>query len=324
MIDSDNSLPTIERLTLAPMEGVVDHMMRDMLTQAGGFDLCVTEFIRVTDALLPRRVFYRICPELYQAGKTPAGTPVRIQLLGNDPELLAVNALRAIELGSHGVDVNFGCPAKTVNKSKGGAVLLQEPETLFKVMKAIRDVVPEPNVVSAKIRLGFDDMQLFHENVNAIQAAGVNELAIHARTKRHGYKPPAYWHEIKTLEHICKMPITANGEIWNQTDAQSCMAASGTSWLMLGRGALAVPNLAASIRYGEDIMPWETVLGLLQQYAEYKIDGDQGLYYPNRVKQWLTYLRIAYPEAQTLFINIKKLKTKADILPYLKQSIRAC
>ncbi|WAJ70821.1 tRNA-dihydrouridine synthase [Catenovulum adriaticum] len=321
MIHSDNSQNTIERLTLAPMEGVVDHLMRDMLTQAGGFDLCVTEFIRVTDALLPKRVFYRLCPELHQAGKTPSGTPVRIQLLGNDPELLAVNALRAIELGSHGVDVNFGCPAKTVNKSKGGAVLLQEPETLFKVMKAIRETVPKPHVVSAKIRLGFDDAHLFHENVNAIQAAGVNELAIHARTKRHGYKPPAYWHEIKTLESFCKMPITANGEIWNAEDAQSCIAASGAHRLMLGRGALAVPNLAACIRYGEDIMPWDRVLGLLQQYAGYEISGDQGLYYPNRVKQWLTYLRIAYPQAQTLFTQIKKLKTKVEILPYFEQSV---
>ena len=63
-------------ITLAPMEGVLDHLMRDMLTQIGGYDLCVTEFIRIVDAKLPERVFYRFCPELHQGGFTPSGTPV--------------------------------------------------------------------------------------------------------------------------------------------------------------------------------------------------------------------------------------------------------
>ena len=68
-------------ITLAPMEGVVDHLMRDMLTQVGGFDLCVTEFVRVVDQLMPKRVFHRICPELNNQGFTPNGVPVKVQLL---------------------------------------------------------------------------------------------------------------------------------------------------------------------------------------------------------------------------------------------------
>ncbi len=315
---SKNKSNAIDYLTLAPMEGVVDHMMRDLLTRAGGFDLCVTEFLRVTDALLPKRSFYRLCPELEQGAKTPCGTQVRIQLLGNHAELLAENAARAIELGSHGIDVNFGCPAKTVNKSKGGAILLKEPDTIYRVMHAIRRAVPKSHTVSAKIRLGFDDTERFHDNVRAIQAAGVNELAIHARTKKHGYRPPAYWHEIKSLESFCTMPITANGEIWNAEDANACMLASNTNRLMLGRGALAVPNLSAVIRHQARPMPWSEVLELLQQYADFNIKGDNGLYYPNRVKQWLTYLKLAYPQALSLFSDIKTLKTKAEILPFLQ------
>ena len=115
-------------ITLAPMQGVVDHLMRDMLTQIGGYDLCVTEFVRVVDQLMPNRVFYRLCPELKSEGRTPSGTPVKVQLLGQDPNWLAENAVRAVNLGSHGVDLNFGCPAKTVNKNKGGAILLREPQ----------------------------------------------------------------------------------------------------------------------------------------------------------------------------------------------------
>ena len=88
------------RVYLAPMEGVVDHLMRDMLTRVGGFDLCVTEFVRVVDQKLPHKTFYRLCPELHNDCKTPSGVPVKIQLLGQHPEWLAENAMTAVELGS--------------------------------------------------------------------------------------------------------------------------------------------------------------------------------------------------------------------------------
>ena len=99
------------QLILAPMQGVVDHSMREMLTRIGGFDRCVTEFVRVTNSRFPEKVFFRYCPELKQAGKTLAGTPVYIQFLGGDPKWLAENAAKAARLGALGVDLNFGCPA---------------------------------------------------------------------------------------------------------------------------------------------------------------------------------------------------------------------
>lgn len=156
------------RVILAPMQGVLDHLMREVLTSVNDYDLCVSEFIRIVDQLLPAKVFYRLCPELLQDGKTRAGTPVRVQLLGQHPEWLAENAVRAIELGSPGVDLNFGCPAPTVNKSKGGAVLLKEPETIYRIVKAVREAVPAHLPVSAKIRLGYDDKDLYLENAQAV------------------------------------------------------------------------------------------------------------------------------------------------------------
>lgn len=164
--------PFSMKVMLAPMEGVVDHLMRDMLTHVGGFDRCVTEFVRVVDQKLPNKIFYRICPELRKGGKTAAGVPVRVQLLGQHPQWLAENAKTAIELGSPGIDLNFGCPAKTVNKSKGGAVLLKETETLFEIVREVRSAVPDEHPVSAKIRLGFEDKSLAVENAIAISEAG--------------------------------------------------------------------------------------------------------------------------------------------------------
>ena len=114
-------------LILAPMEGLLDFVLRDVLTRIGGVDRCVSEFIRVTNTLLPERTFLRIVPELTNGGRTFAGVPVRPQLLGSDPQCWADNAARVAGMGCDGVDLNFGCPAKQVNRHGGGSVLLQRP-----------------------------------------------------------------------------------------------------------------------------------------------------------------------------------------------------
>jgi tRNA-dihydrouridine synthase C len=302
------------KVFLAPMEGVVDHLMRDMLTQVGGFDLCVTEFLRVVEQLHPVRTFFKICPELHKNGFTPAGVPVRVQLLGQHPNWLAENAVRAVELGSHGVDLNFGCPAKTVNKSKGGAVLLKEPQSLYNIVKAVRDAVPLEHIVSAKIRLGFDDTSLALENADAITQAGANLLTVHARTKVDGYKPPAYWNWIAKMKAITPIHLIANGEIWHAEDAFNCQEQSQTEDLMLGRGALSLPNLANCIKYGHAPMPWDEVKDLLVRYSGYEIFGDKGRYYPNRIKQWLGYLQREYTEAALLFQDIRTLRDSDSIV----------
>lgn len=310
------------KIILAPMEGVVDALMRDMLTRIGGYDLCITEFIRVVDQKLPPRVFTRLCPELLTDGKTLAGTPVRVQLLGQDPNWLAENAVRAVELGSPGVDLNFGCPAKTVNKSRGGAVLLKETEQLYRIVKAVRDAVPTQFAVSAKIRLGYDDTSLTLDNAAAIANAGASMLTVHARTKSDGYRPPAYWPWIAKIKQHVAIPLVANGEIWQASDALLCQQQSDCTDIMLGRGALAMPNLAHSIRTGETAMPWPQVLELLMQYSEFEMCGDKSQYYSNRIKQWFSYLKLQYPEAAALFSQLRVLRKSSEILSTLEQALR--
>ena len=152
-------------ILLAPMEGLLDFVLRDVLTRVGGIDRCVSEFIRITDQLLPERVFTRIVPELHNGGRTFAGVPVRAQLLGSDPVCLAENAARLASLGPSGIDLNFGCPANVVNRHGGGAALLNEPETIFAIVSAVRRAVPAHMPVSAKMRLGY------HDDSRAIECA---------------------------------------------------------------------------------------------------------------------------------------------------------
>ncbi len=309
------------RIVLAPMEGVVDHLMREMLTEIGGFDLCITEFVRVVDQLLPRRVFTRLCPELLQDGKTRAGTPVRVQLLGQEPNWLAENAARAVELGSPGIDLNFGCPAKTVNKSKGGAVLLRETEQLYRIVSAVRAAVPANYPVTAKMRLGYDDTSLAIANAKALAEAGASELTVHARTKADGYRPPAYWPWIAKIRQEIAINVVANGEIWQPDDAELCKEQSQSVDIMLGRGALAQPNLAKRIKEGGAALPWPEVLALLMRYSEFEIAGDKGLYYSNRIKQWFSYLKLQYPEAEVLFAQLRLLRKSTDIVSLLNAEL---
>ncbi len=305
------------RLILAPMEGVMDHDMRDLLTGINTFDLCVTEFVRVTETLLPNRVFYRTCPELLQGARTSNGTPVRLQLLGSSPEYMALNAARAVKLGSPGVDINFGCPAKGVNKNRGGAVLLRDPDELFSIVKAVRDAVPDEFPVTAKIRLGYEDKSLFLENARAIEQAGASELAVHARTKVEGYRPPAYWEYIGKIRENLAIPVIANGEIWSHDDAMRCQSVSGCTDLMVGRPSLVTPNITAMIREAVGPMSWPSVLQLILQLSDRDRKNGKWQYHPSRLKQWLNYLRKAYPEAQNLFERIRSLREADAILEIL-------
>ncbi len=313
-------MPAKPKIILAPMEGVVDALMRDMLTKIGGFDLCVTEFVRVVENVMSDKVFYRICPELKHDGFTPSGIPVKVQLLGQQSKALAQNAVKVVKLGSHGVDLNFGCPAKTVNKSKGGAVLLQYPETLYDIVKTVRDSVPSEHPVTAKIRLGYENTDNAYANAQAIAEAGADSLVIHARTKTDGYKPRAYCEWIPYIQAVVpNLHIIANGEIWNASDAQRCREVSQCPDIMLGRGVLSMPNLAATIAHQQNPMTWDEVKELLISYSGYEIYGDKGRYYPNRIKQWLGYLKREYTQADELFMDIRRLQCSDEIVSILRR-----
>ncbi|WP_354624323.1 tRNA-dihydrouridine synthase [Psychromonas sp. MME2] len=306
------------RIILAPMEGVADASMRRLLTNQGGFDLCISEFIRIVDMKLPKRVFYRICPELDNDCQTESGTPVRIQLLGQEPNWMAENADRAIRLGSHGIDINFGCPSRTVNKNKGGASLLREPETIYQIVKKVRETVPAYQTVSAKMRLGWDCKSQCVEIAQAIEAAGANELTVHARTKEEGYKPPAHWQYIKLIKDSTNLNIIANGEVWNKDDYLRCQAISGCDDIMIGRGAVTIPNLAQHIK-GAAIMPWADVKQLMIDYGGFETIGDREKYFPQRLKQWFKYITKQYPESHALFNQIRSIKDTELIMEALTQ-----
>ena len=327
-------------ILLAPMEGLLDFVLRDVLTRVGGIDRCVSEFIRITDQLLPERVFTRIVPELLSGGRTFSGVPVRAQLLGSDPNCLAENAARLAALGPAGIDLNFGCPANVVNRHGGGAALLDEPETIFAIVSAVRRAVPAHMPVSSKMRLGYHDDSRAIECALAIANGGADELVVHARTKAQAYRPPAYWDRIADIRAAVNIPVIANGEIWTVADAAACRAASGSDWLMIGRGAVADPGLALAIkasvnddagqgnfsaadlnRSHQGPVTWQTLAPLVLAFWQIVTTRLDSKAQAGRLKQWLNFLRRRYPEAEVAYQALKTVNSPSEVTDWLQRHV---
>ncbi|MCK9283534.1 MAG: tRNA-dihydrouridine synthase [Rhodocyclaceae bacterium] len=305
------------RLALAPMEGLADDVLRAVLTGAGGYDWCVTEFVRVTETLLPHTHFRRVSPELKTGSRTEAGTPVRIQLLGSDPQRMAQNATHLAKLEPFGIDLNFGCPTPLVNRNRGGAALLEEPELLHQIVRAVRQAVPRAIPVTAKMRLGIKDTAYALDCALALEAGGAEELVVHGRTKQDGYRPPARWEWIGLVREAVAVPVIANGEVWTLDDYRAIRAATGCSDVMLGRGAVADPLLASRIAGGAaeiDVdADWTRIPPLLAAFWQLVQRKLEPRHAPGRLKQWLGMMQRTYPAAATLYREIRELRGVADI-----------
>ena len=323
--------PEQSALVLAPMEGVTDAPMRTLLTERGGLSFCVSEFLRVSHELLPPKVFTTHVPELEMGCKTPAGTPLQIQLLGGNEEKMAENAKRACEVGALAIDLNFGCPAPLVNRHDGGASLLRYPERLQRIVAAVRKAVPQNIPVSAKLRLGWESLDDIYTNAECAALGGASWITIHARTKTQGYAPPVHWKYIGEVRRRLGIPVVANGDIWTLEDFLRCQEVTGCRHFMVGRGALANPPLIHEIGRQLGLPLREQLWGepflhrqrdwvpLLARFVEISAPTAQHSQYTVcRIKQWLKMAanRNQFP----WFDEVKKGKSLDEIFSVLRQT----
>lgn len=301
-------------LVLAPMEGLTDFFMRNILTSLSPYDWCVSEFLRVTDHLYPASVFHKHCPEINTDGKTSSGTPVHLQLLGSDPSAMADNSAKAVALGAPAIDLNFGCPARTVNKSGGGAALLNNAELINRIVASVRQSVPKHIAVSAKIRLGLESSEELMANAAAIYDAGASWLTIHARTKSQGYRPPVDWAAIgQVVRRYPEWKVIANGDINSRASLQQCQFESGCNSFMIGRAAVSQPDLVACLKSANhQSLSWPEVA--MAQLALIHSMGDKERGIVGRYKQWLSMTTSVYPEAYARFQRLKRANSIEEIV----------
>ena len=310
------------------MQGLTDAPMRAVQTEGGAFTFAVSEFLRISSCVPSVRVFHRHVPELSQGGRTPGGVPVQVQLLGGHPGRMAQAALRACEAGARAIDINFGCPAPTVNRHDGGAALLRHPKRLQEIVAAVRDALPPDVPVSAKLRLGWDDPDTIHENADRVAEGGADWITIHGRTRVQGYLPPAYWNPIGLVRERLPIPVVANGDLWSMDDFRRCWEQTGCRHFMLGRGALADPRLSCQIAREMGLLPaaaapedtadvnWPSHLQRLLYYTPCEGRAAEK-HLTCRLKQWLKIAHLHGGFAG--FERVKRAQSLAEIFALLAE-----
>jgi len=310
------------KVYLAPLEGLADGPMRKVLCAHGGYDLCFSEFIRVTDIIVSEKTLIREVPEFLNDCKTADGTDIRIQFLGDNPKTMAQSAVLANRLGARSIDINFGCPSRFVHHS--GAMLLKEPKLMHEIVSEVRQALDPACDLSVKIRLGFLEKSEAPEIVKAIAVDGVKEITIHCRTRKDLYKEEALdWSAMANLHELApQAELIANGNINSREDSLKCRDITHCTTMMCGRGAFPTPNLAKVIK-GEaepysNAEVLKTDIEVIEEFS--KTDRTEKIVM-DRAKQFLGYARVHRKELNPFFKEFCRCVTIADGLKLLENAI---
>ncbi len=220
----------------APMDGFTEPPFMKTIWRLGAPDFMVTPFYRVNkEGFSETKMSLDFKPYLDLDFHDYIG----LQLMGNSPESMAKVAKFAQSEGFKWIDINIGCPSKTVLKNKSGAFLLQDLPLLQKILLAVRDQVSVK--LSAKIRVGMDNDSKYLDLLEMLNQCGLDFLIVHARTVKDGYKNPANHKYVQIAKEIVQVPIVANGDLYTEKDIQDVKKKTGCDGAMIGRGMLSNP-----------------------------------------------------------------------------------
>jgi nifR3 family TIM-barrel protein len=214
------------------MEGVTNAPVRQVLASYGPVGLVCTEFVRISGEQISRPYLRR------QVEKAP-GVPLSVQVMGNDPELMAEAGVVVAQAGADVVDLNLGCPTNTAVRKGVGAALLKDPQKLAVLLRTMRRSVP--GLLSAKLRAGFDTSDTALSNARLVEDAGLDFIAVHPRRRVDHYQGVADWRIIALIRRELRIPVVGNGDIWYAESALRMFEETGCDAVMLGRPALRNP-----------------------------------------------------------------------------------
>lgn len=263
-------------VSLAPMAGVTDIPFRRQVKAFGG-RYCVSEMVASEQLARDRIDMVR------RAAGAGAISPLVIQLAGREPHWMEEGARLAEAAGADVIDINMGCPSKSVTSGACGSALMRDPDTALRLIDATVRATKLP--VTLKMRLGWDHASLNAPDIaRAAESAGVRMLTIHGRTRNQFYTGVADWTAIAAVVNAVSIPVIANGDITSAADARRALALSGASGVMIGRAAQGRAWLPAAIEHalisgGEATPPPRAHLlaSLLALYEDTLAFYDEGL-----------------------------------------------
>ena len=229
------------KLVVAPMAGVTDRPFR-MLCRRFGAGLAVSEMIAANTALATTR------KTLKRADHSGEPAPISVQIAGADPAQMAEAARRNVDYGAAIIDINMGCPAKKVCNVAAGSALLRDEALVGRILEAVVGAVDVP--VTLKTRTGWSRD---HRNALTVariaEAAGIQALALHGRTREALYRGDAEYDTIAAVKAAVSIPVIANGDIDSPEKARAVLAHTGADAIMIGRAAQGRPWIFREIQH---------------------------------------------------------------------------
>jgi tRNA-dihydrouridine synthase C len=235
------------RIIPGPMEGIMSPVFCRAMHELELLDCWMTPFIRISNSVPGgKRLKSRIEPFL------ESGLPVIVQLLGDNPELLAETAARLLSFKIAGINMNFACPSKSVIGKRGGGALLRSPGKMNAILKAMRKECPGASL-SVKIRSGFDLPLEMKEIIPALCEVDIDFIAIHFRTVKEEYLPVTDGYErLRVAKELAgDIPVIGSGDVFDIEDALSMREIAGVDGIMAARGLLKNPWLIRDIQRGK-------------------------------------------------------------------------
>lgn len=291
------------KVSLAPMAGITDYVLRTLVRKYSKNALLTTEMI--SSEYLAQTLNGRSGVEILKRDENHS--PISYQISGHKPEIMR-KAAEFLTQYADMIDINMGCPVKKVVGGQDGAALMRTPELAADLVKAVKDGTDKP--VSVKFRLGYTANEMnYVEFGQAMQEAGAEFITIHGRTRAQMYTGHADWARIKALKENVDIPVFANGDITSIEEAIECLELSGADGVAIGRGAIGDPTLIARIEHclktGEKlpIPPLEERVEMLKFHLdeEIKLRGKNVA---------IKFMRKFYPYYLAGFKNAKVLRSK--------------
>jgi len=286
------------KVSLAPMAGITDYVLRSIIREYSSTCLLTTEMI--SSEFLAQN---RNQSDIIKLDETHH--PISYQICGHKPFMMKDAAARLSQYADI-IDINMGCPVKKVVCGHDGSALMREPELAYDIVQAVREGTTKP--VSVKFRLGYTASEMnFVEYGQKMQEAGAEFITLHARTRSQMYSGKADWARIKDLKNNVDIPVFANGDINTIDDAIKCLEISGADGVAIGRGVLGDPTLLYRIEHyfetGEKLPPptLEQKLDMMEHHLAKEIEQKREIVA-------IKFFRKFYPFYISDFKNASKIR----------------